>query len=68
VSAIGPRRVLALGALLTVVGLALAATTQGVGASSDGPRAQQLGGGVIVLIGWAVLGWGVHRVGRSSRG
>jgi hypothetical protein len=60
------RRLVFVGALVTVVGLAVAATSPVVGTDDAGRiRSQQLAGGVIVLAGWAALGWGVHRFGRE---
>jgi hypothetical protein len=63
----GARRLLLAGALLTVVGLALAATSPVVGTGDlDRIHAQQSVGGVLLVAGWALLGWGVHRFGRES--
>jgi hypothetical protein len=62
-----PRSLLALGALLTVLGLAVAATSPVVGAEgSERTPTQQLAGGAVVLVGWALLAWGIHRFGRES--
>jgi hypothetical protein len=62
-----PRTLLAAGALLTVVGLAIAATSPVVGAEgSERTAAQQLSGGIAVLVGWALLAFGIHRFGRES--
>jgi hypothetical protein len=64
---LGSRRLLALGAVLTVVGLLVAATSPVAGArASERGQAQTLAGGMILLVGWAVLGWGIHRFGRDS--
>jgi hypothetical protein len=60
-----PRAWLGAGAILTVVGLAVATTAPMLG--SDGAeraRAQQVAGGVVVLLGWVGLGVGIHRFGR----
>ena len=60
------RRLVFFGALATVVGLTVAATSPIVGTDEAGRiRSQQLAGGVIVLAGWASLGWGVHKLGRE---
>ncbi len=62
-----PRRVLALGSLVTVLGLAMAATAPvGGTARFDGADGGQLGGGTLVLVGWAMLAWSVHRIGREA--
>jgi hypothetical protein len=59
---------LLVGAVLAVVGLALAATApvlgSGAGASA---HVQQTAGGLIVVAGWAALAWGIHRFGREER-
>jgi hypothetical protein len=61
------RALLGLGASLTVVGLAIAATSPVLGtAGSSRTGAQQLAGGIVVLLGWALLAWGIHRFGRES--
>ena len=60
------RRLLALGVILTALGVAIAATAPVLG--TDGSvrtRSQQTAGGVVVLLGWAVLAWGIHRFGRA---
>jgi hypothetical protein len=56
------------GALFTVVGLSIAAMApvSGTG-SADRIAMQQLVGGVVVLSGWILLIWGLHRFGRQSR-
>jgi len=61
-----PRRLLVGGALATALGLAVAATAPVVGTASAGRvGAQQTVGGVVVLAGWGLLAWGIHRFGRS---
>lgn len=60
-----PRQWLAAGALFTVVGLAVAGTAPLAG-TSEHARGQQVTGGAVVLAGWALLAWGIHRVGRSG--
>jgi hypothetical protein len=63
----GPRGWMLAGALLTVVGLGIAAISPIAGrAGSDRTGAQQLCGGLIVVVGWVVLAWGIHRFGRES--
>ena len=64
----GSRGWMLAGALFTVVGLAIAATAPIAGtAGSERTGVQQLCGGVIVILGWMVLAWGIHRFGRESR-
>jgi hypothetical protein len=54
------------GALTTAVGLVVAATAPIFGtAPLDRIQRQQTSGGLVVLLGWAVLAWGIHRFGRS---
>ena len=63
----GARKLLLIGGVVTAVGLAVAAVAPIPGtAGSEGAAAQQLVGGGIVLVGWAVLAWGVHRFGRGA--
>ncbi len=61
------RRTLALGAVLTVLGLAIAAALP-VASVADSERTSnaQRAGGVVALLGWATLAWGIHRFGRES--
>ena len=63
------RRMVLGGAVATVAGLAIAATSPiapiASGASPERIHAQQTAGGVLVVAGWALLGWGVHRFGRE---
>jgi hypothetical protein len=62
-----PRRLVATGAVVTVLGLAIAGTAPILGTGADErARTQQTTGGVAVLAGWALLGWGIHRLGRSG--
>jgi hypothetical protein len=62
-----PRTLLGLGGVLTVLGLVIAATTPVLGApGSDRTPGQQLAGGVVVLVGWVFLAWGIHRFGRET--
>ncbi len=61
-----PRRQLAAGALATALGIAIAGAAPVVG--TDGAsrtHGQQLVGGVVVVLGWALLAWGIHAFGRA---
>jgi hypothetical protein len=61
-----PWRWIVFGAGLTVAGLVTAGTAPVVGiASAESVQAQQALGGAMVLAGWVVLAWGIHRLGRS---
>jgi hypothetical protein len=65
--AVNPRRTLAAGAALTVVGLVAAATAPPHNPPPSGAGLSQTAvGGAIVLIGWMVLAWGIHRLGRDG--
>jgi hypothetical protein len=65
-AALEPRRLLGAGAVLTAIGLAVAGTAPVVGTDgSSRTPAQQLVGGVVVVVGWALLAWGVHAFGRQ---
>ena len=60
-----PRRLLAAGAMATALGIALAATAPVLGTAGAGrTRAQEGAGGAVVVLGWALLAWGIHRFGR----
>jgi hypothetical protein len=60
-----PRTWLSAGAVLTVVGLAVATTAPIPGTNgAERAQAQQVVGGVVVLLGWAALAVGIHRFGR----
>jgi hypothetical protein len=62
----GSAGVIVAGALTTAVGLVVAATAPIFGtAPLDRIQHQQASGGLVVLVGWAVLAWGIHRFGRS---
>jgi hypothetical protein len=62
-----PRRWLAAGAALTILGLAVATTAPMVGTDgAERERAQQIVGGIVVLLGWAALALGIHRFGRLA--
>jgi hypothetical protein len=62
-----PRRWIAVGAVLTVVGLAVAATAPIPGTTgAEGARSRQMQGGALVLLGWVAFGWGIHRFGRAE--
>ncbi|MGH7440750.1 MAG: hypothetical protein ACRENE_34090 [Polyangiaceae bacterium] len=61
-----PRRVVAAGAVATVLGIAVAGTAPVFGTGADGrAQTQQTMGGIVVLAGWALLAWGIHRLGRE---
>jgi len=61
-----PRRLVAAGAVATVVGIAVAGTAPIFGTGSDDrTQTQQTAGGVVTLAGWALLAWGIHRLGRE---
>ncbi len=58
---------MALGALLTVVGLVIAGTAPVVGTTpAERAVTQPTVGGVLTLAGWALLAWGIHRFGRNG--
>ena len=62
-----PRRLLLVGAILTIAGLALAATAPVLGTEgADGTPGRQAVGGVVVLVGWVALALGIHRYGRQG--
>ena len=59
------RRLLTIGVVATALGVALAATAPVLGTEgSDRTRTQELVGGFVVVLGWALLAWGIHRFGR----
>jgi hypothetical protein len=61
-----PRRLVAAGAVATVVGIAVAGTAPIFGTGADDRmQTQQTLGGVVTLAGWALLAWGIHRLGRA---
>jgi hypothetical protein len=61
-----PARLILAGALTTSLGLAVAATAPMFGtAALDRIQRQQTAGGVVVLLGWVTLAWGIHRFGRG---
>lgn len=63
-----PVRWVTVGALLTVAGLTTAATAPIAGTDgSERTRTQQSAGGVVLVVGWSVLAWGIHRLGREGR-
>ena len=67
--ALSPRRLLAAGALATTLGILVAATAPVLGTpGSERTRPQELAGGVLGLVGWAMLAWGIHRFGRGEPG
>jgi hypothetical protein len=65
--AVSSRRLLLAGGLLTALGLAVAGTAPVLGTEgSDHTQGRQAAAGVVVLVGWAALAWGIHRFGRES--
>ncbi len=62
-----PRRRLLVGAVLTALGLAVAMTSPlPVAAVYGQAGAQQVAGGLVLLLGWGALAWGIHCFGRAS--
>ena len=62
-----PRRLLLAGALVSALGIAIAATAPVLGTpGSDRTRTQEALGGLVVLLGWAALAWAIHRYGRAE--
>jgi hypothetical protein len=61
------RTLVTAGAVLTALGLAMAALLP-VARADDSDRVLlwQRAGGVIVFVGWAALAWGIHRFGRDE--
>jgi hypothetical protein len=65
--ALRSRALIVAGALFTALGLLIAAISPVAGtAGSERTEAETLSGGVIVIVGWALLAWGIHRFGRES--
>ena len=63
-----PRHQLAAGAFATALGIAIAGAAPVVGTDgSSRTHTQQIVGGVVV-IGWALLAWGIHSFGRAREG
>jgi hypothetical protein len=63
----GPRLAVLAGALVTAAGLVVAAMAPVVGtAPVTRVQAQQVVGGGIILVGWAILAWSIHRLGRMG--
>jgi hypothetical protein len=62
------RTLLLSGAAVTALGLAIAGTAPvaGLDPNVDKNPTQQVAGGVVVLAGWIVLGYGIHRFGRGD--
>lgn len=62
-----PRQLLAAGAIVTALGIAVAGTAPILGTEgSSRTSAQQIAGGVVVVLGWAILAWAIHRFGRET--
>jgi uncharacterized membrane protein YidH (DUF202 family) len=63
-----PRRLLVGGAGLTALGIAIAGTAPILGTEgSSRTLTQQMAGGVVVVAGWIVLAWAIHRFGRAKQ-
>jgi hypothetical protein len=63
------RRLVLVGAVVTLLGAAVAATAPVVGTSAaERIREQQTVGGLFVVAGWVLLAWGIHRLGGESGG
>ncbi len=61
-----PRVLVVVGAVLTAAGLAVVGIAPVIGtAPEERLQHQQVAGGVVVLLGWVVLAWGIHRLGRG---
>jgi hypothetical protein len=64
---VSARRLLSLGAALTALGIAIAATAPVLGtAGAERTRTQEFLGGIVLVVGWAFLAWGIHRFGRVA--
>jgi hypothetical protein len=60
-----PRRLLLAGAIVTALGIGVAATAPVLNtAGSARTRTQEAVGGGFLVLGWALLAWGIHRFGR----
>jgi uncharacterized membrane protein YgdD (TMEM256/DUF423 family) len=63
-----PRTWLGIGAFLTVLGIAIAGSAPVLGTDGSGrTQAQQTAGGVVVVLGWALLAYAIHRFGREEQ-
>ena len=63
----GARASIAFGAVATVIGIFVAgAAPVARTAGADRAPAQQAAGGAVVLLGWVLLAWGIHRFGRGG--
>ena len=63
-----PRTWLGAGAFLTALGIAIAGSAPVLGTDGSGrTQTQQTVGGVVVVLGWALLGFGIHRFGRADQ-
>jgi hypothetical protein len=51
---------------MTVLGLAIAGTAPIASTAPNDQRSvQETVGGIVLLAGWALLAWGIHRFGRE---
>ncbi len=63
------RRLLSAGAVATALGILVAATAPVLGTpGASRTRPQEFFGGLVTLVGWALLAWGIHRYGRADDG
>ena len=61
-----PRQWIGVGAVVTVAGIAVAGTAPIVGTDgSSRTHLQQMVGGLLVVLGWALLAWAIHAFGRA---
>jgi hypothetical protein len=66
-SRFGARQWLAAGASMTVLGIAITGTAPILGTEgSTRTPGQQIVGGVLVVLGWALLAFAIHRFGRAA--
>ncbi|MCL2448656.1 MAG: hypothetical protein FWD17_06905 [Polyangiaceae bacterium] len=60
---------MAAGAAATVIGIFVAGAApiaRTPGATAEHASLQQTVGGVVLLVGWVLLAWGIHRFGRDG--
>jgi hypothetical protein len=65
---VNSRRLLSLGATLTALGIAIAATAPVLNTpGAERTRTQEFLGGIVLVTGWALLAWGIHQFGRGEQ-